>query len=926
MAIENEIVRFIAEMELDEQDISAFRAGLKGAEEQCESLRKAIASTGNQMAKLKAAGKENSAEYKKLEQQQKNYNSALKTGVKECNSYTAALGINQMSIKQLQQHAKTLRSALNTMHKEANPKLWAKYNNELIAVNKRIGDIKVGTSNSKAGIKSLFNTLAQGFTVANAAMSLFNGVMQVFSKGFQAFTQQTQVWGDWWAMTTAKVNAGWNQLISNIGQGKHVMKASIQDAVAAAERAQLIFDELFERTNSLKIEERNSQVKINELQAVVRDATKPEEERLAAIESILEIENKLAETKGEIAADELAANLDLLSQKTQLSERDLEFVIDSYNQNRELLKIGEEYNALLKERDELETAARLAPAVYSDPKVLNQELQKIQNKQNENHGKIGVMLNIPDVEEYARLVRQYNLGNDELVNNYVESVTKQTSAQEEYSNAVATMSARRSRLTNQMAAANKEAAEKAFTNATEMVQRAYTRQLNALKSSYLNKEITEREYQVKSQAAEMVFLENKKTVLLQYGKDTSEIEGQILDKRIAMQQVVQNALTKSDSDFKQWMVNSAKEAEQALKEMADSAQAEMDALADSLANESISEMDRLLGKAQTGFVSKDAKIAESDAYYNSEMADLESLHNLKLISEEEYLARKKALTEQHSQDITAIELEGWNNALKIASEAINGISQLVSASKEAEFAQLDAWKEKELTAAGENAEKRGQIEAQYESRKFELNKKYADAEMGIQLAQAIAGAAQGIINAWATMPPPLAIPMTAIIATTNAVQIASIVAQRNAIRNASPGSSGGGSPVKTRTVNGFSEGGYTGDGGRLEVAGVVHKGEYVVPQPELRDPSVAAMVASIESKRRRRTSSNALPGYAEGGFAGQYGNFSGQATKDLLSDILNAVRQNNDRPIKTYVSLTDLDGQQKLRSRFKDTTSLRKNR
>ncbi len=925
MAIENEIVRFIAEMELDEQDISAFRAGLKGAEEQCESLRKAIASTGNQMAKLKAAGKDNSIEYKKLEQQQKNYNSALKTGVKECNSYTAALGINQMSIKQLQQHAKTLRSALNTMHKEANPQLWNKYNKELIHTEDRLKNIQIGSKGIKEPFLSIRKIIENAKTVPAILGYISIGIKGFISIGKQ-MTQQTQVWGDRWAMTTAKVNAGWDQLISNIGQGKHVMKASIQDAVAAAESAQLIFDELFERTNSLKIEEKNSQVKINELQAVVRDATKPEEERLAAIESILEIENKLAETKGEIAADELAANLDLLSKKTQLSERDLKFVIDSYNQNRDLLKIGEEYNALLKERDELETAARLAPAVYSDPTVLNQELQKIQNKQNENHGKIGVMLNIPDVEEYARLVRQYNLGNDELVNNYVESVTKLTSAQEEYSNAVATMSARRSRLTNQMAAADKEAAEKALANATETVQRAYTRQLNVLKTSYLNKEITEREYQVKSQAAEMVFLENKKTVLLQYGKDISDIEAQILDKRIAMQQVVQNALAKSDSDFKQWMVNSAKEAEQALKEITDSAQAEMDALADSLANDSISEMDRLLGKAQTGQVSKDAKIAESDAYYNSEMADLESLHNLKLISEEEYLARKKALTEQHSQDITAIELEGWNNALKIASETINGISQLVSASKEAEFAQLDAWKEKELTAAGENAEKRGQIEAQYESRKFELNKKYADAEMGIQLAQAIAGAAQGIINAWATMPPPLAIPMTAIIATTNAVQIASIIAQRNAIRNASPGSSGGGTPVKTRTVNGFSEGGYTGDGGRLEVAGIVHKGEYVVPQPELRDPSVAAMVASIESKRRRRTSSNTLPGYAEGGFAGQYGDFSGQATKDLLSDILNAVKQNNDRPIKTYVSLTDLDGQQRLRSRFKDTTSLRKKR
>ena len=40
MAIENEIVRFIAEMELDPQDQAKFVEGLKKAEDQCESLRK----------------------------------------------------------------------------------------------------------------------------------------------------------------------------------------------------------------------------------------------------------------------------------------------------------------------------------------------------------------------------------------------------------------------------------------------------------------------------------------------------------------------------------------------------------------------------------------------------------------------------------------------------------------------------------------------------------------------------------------------------------------------------------------------------------------------------------------------------------------------------------------------------------------------
>ena len=255
------------------------------------------------------------------------------------------------------------------------------------------------------------------------------------------------------------------------------------------------------------------------------------------------------------------------------------------------------------------------------------------------------------------------------------------------------------------------------------------------------------------------------------------------------------------------------------------------------------------------------------------------------------------------------------------------VSGAVDSAREAEYASLDAWKAKELAAAGDNAEKREQIEEQYEAKKLEIQKRYANVDMSIQIAKAITAGALACVQAWnaAGANPVMAGIITALIAATTAAQIATIVAQRTAIMSASPSSSAASAassstPTQVRTVNGYSEGGYTGDGGRLEVAGVVHRGEYVVPQPEMRDSAVAAMVASIESRRRRRTSANALPGFAGGGYTGVMP--SGRATSDILAKILKAVEQSNASPVKAYVAITDIDAQQALRQRFKSSTSL----
>lgn len=61
------------------------------------------------------------------------------------------------------------------------------------------------------------------------------------------------------------------------------------------------------------------------------------------------------------------------------------------------------------------------------------------------------------------------------------------------------------------------------------------------------------------------------------------------------------------------------------------------------------------------------------------------------------------------------------------------------------------------------------------------------------------------------------------------------------------------------TKGGFAEGGYTGSGGKYEPAGIVHKGEYVVPQHLMR--TFAPMIGQIEQAR--------TGGYANGGFVSE---------------------------------------------------------
>lgn len=108
----------------------------------------------------------------------------------------------------------------------------------------------------------------------------------------------------------------------------------------------------------------------------------------------------------------------------------------------------------------------------------------------------------------------------------------------------------------------------------------------------------------------------------------------------------------------------------------------------------------------------------------------------------------------------------------------------------------------------------------------------------------------------------LAALISAAMATAKAAVKAALKGQEKDTQTSSGGS--GQRVIKT----GYSVGGHTGNGPTLEVAGVVHRGEYVVPKWQMQDPVSFDYVRALETIRQTRTRMNPLPvrhGYAEGG-------------------------------------------------------------
>ena len=918
--IDNEIVKFIAEVELDPQTAAEYTKGLQEAEKHNAALRKSISETVQKMDELKAAGQENSAEFQRHKASLEADTKALKESSKQAEKYSSALGIQSMNYNQLQKHAKQVRAALNSVHKEANPQLWEKYNKELIATQKRMSELKGGADKTKGVLGGMFKKIIPTFDVVQLGLKAVNGLVNLGKKAWSDFKEETQKWGDTIRRELSVVNAEWHHFIRNISSSRDEITLSYKEVAALTREAHDLKDELFELSNSYKILEAEARPRMQELEAVFRDTSKPIEKRKAALEEMKEIEQKLANDRLLIAKQAEDAAYDEFRVTTALDRETAEAYIRDYLEIKRngFLEEVKQFEILKQEEANWEGAmqsgAPVAASVYGQ---WRENLTAVQQK---------IAGARAEVVAFYNTYKQYNLGNDPTTGSYADAIANRIQA--EAAAATSAMDAKYARMNGQLTrggGGGTSRKDRKYQAAIAAAEEAYKQQQLALKKALLAQEITEQEYNARILTAEMAMYNNKIAIAQQYGKDTLAFENSLADKRLEIQRRLQASIDKTDQEYQRILEQDEREMEAMidafLDEMDAAIEAEMEDMPDP-----IKHLSELAEKAMNDEMkSRSGKLAVVRQEMETEMAALDEMHDMMLLTEEEYQARRKALSKETARQIAEINLETWQNSFEIASQFLSQMQELVTTLQDAELESLEAQKQKELTIAGDNADERQRIEEEYEAKKLETEKKYADANMAINIAMTIANGAVAAMKAFADLGPIAGAIMAGLLAATTIAQVAVIIAQRNAIKNASTSSSTSAAAGASNVV-GFSDGGYTGDGGRLEPAGVVHRGEYVVAAPELRDPYVARQVAGIERLRLSRTGGRSrLPGFADGGYT-DTGASSLQSPEverklDAITEVLLDIYDN---PIPAYMLSSQWEAETLRQERHKRFSSLRR--
>ena len=292
--------------------------------------------------------------------------------------------------------------------------------------------------------------------------------------------------------------------------------------------------------------------------------------------------------------------------------------------------------------------------------------------------------------------------------------------------------------------------------------------------------------------------------------------------------------------------------------------------------------------------------------YDRELEKLEEYHRQGLIDEKDYQKKRLQM--------------GVDNAKKYFDYYAQLSGSMFTAIQDAEIASSDAKFDVLIQQAKNNGEDTAALEEEKENKKLEIQKKYADVNFAIKVSQIIADTAVAIMKAFADLGPIGGAIAAAMLTATGAAQVVSANAERQKIKNMQPGNTAGNKSSDTpataeRVLSGYADGGYTGDGGRYEIAGVVHRGEYVIPKPIMDNPRVIDAVGTIEAIRRSRIAGAGSIPAPSTGFA--YGGFTGPTSPVDMSDLVAATRELRAAAanIRAHVVLTDLDRAQSDRDR-----------
>lgn len=415
-----------------------------------------------------------------------------------------------------------------------------------------------------------------------------------------------------------------------------------------------------------------------------------------------------------------------------------------------------------------------------------------------------------------------------------------------------------------------------FKAREEALKQAMQAERNLWKEEYLNHQHTEEEYQQALYDSEVKFLLKKKALLESYGKDTSEVQGQIYDKMIAeanrLYQAAQAADKNSQADNlavqeedyqhrvrdikKAYLDGDIKTEAEYQERLKEQERQYLEARRDMLLayGEDASSVDgKLLDldlKDKEGSKAKQResgyKTIDSTTDFDQKNNFLQAMYDADLITYEEYQEEKTRIAE----DQEALREATTQAAFDAIGQAAAAASQVVSALQDAEISKVTRKYDKQIAAAKKAGKDTTKLEEEKEEAINQVKKKYADKQFAASVLQVTASTAVAAMEAYKAMAgipvvgPALGAIAAAAAVASGAAQIAVAKQQRDEAKGLKSG--------------GYSDEyveGYTRSGNPNDVAGVipVHKNEFVTNHEGVANPHVRQFLDVFDVAQKNGT-------------------------------------------------------------------------
>lgn len=398
---------------------------------------------------------------------------------------------------------------------------------------------------------------------------------------------------------------------------------------------------------------------------------------------------------------------------------------------------------------------------------------------------------------------------------------------------------------------DEETQKKELKARMEKLKEDMQKERNLLKQKLLDDEkMTKEKYQQELYKIEVSYLLKRKALLVKFGKDASDIQGQIYDKMIAeadrLTQAAKDAGKNAQNDNLAVIDEEFQAQRAALKQAYISG--DIKRKADYL--EKLKELERqylndrrdmlaAYGEDTSGI---DTQLQDMD--YEDKQADkekqrkngfqdinntssfqeknrlLKAMYDADLITFEEYQDEKARIAEEREQQ----RIDTAKAALDVVGQATSAASQVINALQDAEISKVSRKYDKQIKAAKKAGKDTTKLEEEKEEAINQVKKKYADKQFAAAVLQVTATTAVTAMEAYKAMAgipfvgPALGAAAAAAAVASGAAQIAVAKQQRDEAKGLKSG--------------GYSDEyveGYTRNGNPDDVAGVipVHKNEFV---------------------------------------------------------------------------------------------------